>query len=515
MTTTAGPAPADHDSNDTADLAEFGYRQQLHRRLGAFASFAAGFSFVSILTTVFQLFAFGFSFGGPAFFWTWPLVFAGQLTVALVFADLAARYPLSGCIYQWSRRLAGGVAGWSAGWLMLVGEVISVAAAAIALQVVLPSVWEGFQLLPGDAALTTTSGAGNAVLVGALLIAVTTAVNAVGVRAMAAVNSVGVVCELVGVVLLVVLLFVNAERGPGVVARTGGAGGGSGYVWAFLASALMAAYVMYGFDSAAELSEETKEPRRTAPRAIVRALVASGIGGALFLLAALMAAPSVTDGRLGAEGLPYVVTGALGTGLGKALLVDVAIAVVVCTLAIQTAASRLLFSMARDGVLPGSARLARVSPRTGAPVLPTVVIGVLAIGLLLVNVGNAQIFTAITGAAIAVVYLAYLMVTVPSLVARLRGRLADAPGGSFALGRAGVVVNLLAVGYGLAMAINIGWPRAAVYDPDGGDPLLRWFPVLVLAAAALAGAAVLLARRARPRATAAMGASAVPVGEGT
>src|SRR5438093_127889 len=94
------------DVRDAQDLAGFGYPQQLRRSLGSYASFAAGFSFVSILTTVFQLFFFGFSFGGAAFFWTWPIVFAGQLLVALCFCELAARYPISGCIYQWSRRLS-------------------------------------------------------------------------------------------------------------------------------------------------------------------------------------------------------------------------------------------------------------------------------------------------------------------------------------------------------------------------------------------------------------------------
>ena len=100
------------DTSDTADLAAFGYKQELHRRLGSYASFAAGFSFVSILTTVFELFGLGFSFGGAAFFWTWPLVFGGQLLVAFVFAELASRYPISGCIYQWSRRLSNATVGW-------------------------------------------------------------------------------------------------------------------------------------------------------------------------------------------------------------------------------------------------------------------------------------------------------------------------------------------------------------------------------------------------------------------
>ena len=104
---------------DAEDLRRIGYHQELHRRLGWFSSFAAGFSFVSILTTVFQLFALGYSFGGPAFFWTWPL---------------------AGCIYQWSRRLAGEIVGWFAGWAMLIGYIVSVAAIGIALQAVLPAV---------------------------------------------------------------------------------------------------------------------------------------------------------------------------------------------------------------------------------------------------------------------------------------------------------------------------------------------------------------------------------------
>src|SRR4051812_43128181 len=132
---------------DSRDLAHFGYRQELHRSIGGYASFAAGFSFVSILTTVFQLFAFGFSFGGPGFFWTWPIVFVGQFLVALNFSELAARYPISGCIYQWSRRLSTPTIGWFAGWTMILAQTVTVAAAAIALQVVLPSVWSGFQLV--------------------------------------------------------------------------------------------------------------------------------------------------------------------------------------------------------------------------------------------------------------------------------------------------------------------------------------------------------------------------------
>src|ERR1700712_2285816 len=103
------------------DLGEFGYSQELHRGVGHFTSFAAGFSFVSILTTVFQLFGLGFSFGGAGFFWTWPAVSPGRRPLALCFADPAARYPISGSIFQWASRLAVTDFGWFVGWIMVIG----------------------------------------------------------------------------------------------------------------------------------------------------------------------------------------------------------------------------------------------------------------------------------------------------------------------------------------------------------------------------------------------------------
>jgi urea carboxylase system permease len=479
---------SNHDgvvARDAQDLAGFGYPQQLHRKLGSYASFAAGFSFVSILTTVFQLFFFGFSFGGAAFFWTWPIVFAGQLMVAFCFMELAAKYPISGCIYQWSRRLSTPTVGWFAGWTMLIAQIVTVSAAAIALQVVLPTLWSGFQLVGDDPSLASSDGATNAVLVGVILITLTTIINAIGVSLMSRINTIGVTCELVGVVALVLLLFTHAERGPSAVLHQTGAAPGS-YFSAFIISSLMAAYVMVGFDSAGELAEETKDPRRTAPRAILRALTASGVGGALLLLAGILAAPSLTDGELAAGGLPYVLTSSLGDTVGKVFLADVTIAICVCTLAIQTAATRMMFSMSRDRVLPGHGALGRVSAVTGTPVLPAVVVGVLAAAILLVNVGEASLFTALTSVCIVMLYGAYLMVTVPMLAQRLRGAWAPQPG-HFSLGAWGLPVNLLAVGYGALQMVNLAWPRAAVYDPAGGHWYLQYFSLLFVGGSLLVG----------------------------
>ncbi|MGH3913299.1 MAG: amino acid permease [Pseudonocardiaceae bacterium] len=476
--------------SDAEDLQSIGYRQELHRRLGRFSSFAAGFSFVSILTTVFQLFALGYTFGGPAFFWTWPLVFGGQLCVALVFAELASSWPLAGCIYQWSRRLAGETVGWFAGWAMLIGYVVSVAAIGIALQAVLPAVWSGFQVVGDDPSITSASGAANGILLGSVLIVIATVISAVGVRLMAMIMGIGVTIEIIGVVLLLILLFGNAERGPAVVTETLEVSGNSPYVFAFLASTLMAAYVMYGFDSAAELSEETGEPRRVVPSAILRALLVSFVGGGLMIVAALMAAPALTDGQLSTGGIAYVITSQLDSSLGRMLLVVVAIAIMSACLAIQNSASRVMFSMARDGRLPGARRLAKVSPRTGTPILTGIAVSALAIGVLLINLGNAAAFAAITSTSVVIVYLAYLLVTVPALRARLRGGLPPRQEGGFALGRWGLPVNILAVVYGVAMMVNIAWPRQEVYDPAGTSWVLQYLALLFVAALVVVGFAV-------------------------
>ncbi|MFI6430635.1 amino acid permease [Rhodococcus oryzae] len=488
MTTVASQSQ-DHD-----DLAEFGYEQQLHRSLGKFASFAAGFSFVSILTTIFQLFGLGFSFAGPAFFWTWPCVFIGQFMVALCFAELAARYPISGAIYQWSRRMGGELVGWFAGWFMILAQIVTASAAAIALQVVLPTVWSGFQIVGEDSALTSPSGAANAVLLGSVLLVLTTTINCIGVNWMSRINNIGVTCEIIGVIAVVGMFFTHAQRGPDVVFDTGEAGTQPGYIWAWIVSGLMAAYVMVGFGSAGELAEETRNPRRVAPRTIRLALSVSAIGGGLMIVGALMAAPSLTDGRLATEGLPYVLTSILSSPWGTLLLIDVAIAVFVCTLAIQTAASRLMFSMARDGRLPASSVLSRVNPRTGTPIAPSVLIGLLCVAVLAVNVGNSAIFTTLSSVCIVLIYLAYLMVTVPLLVRRLSGwptggPQVDAEGRPlFSLGKFGIPVNIAAVLYGALMVVNLSWPRAEIFNPTGEFPLLQWAAPLTVAAVVLIGA---------------------------
>ena len=457
------------DSGRTdSGMEHFGYRQSLDRGIGKFGSFAAGVSYISILTGTFQLFYFGYGTAGPAYLWSWPMVLLGQLAVALCFMELAAKYPVAGSVYNWSKQLGSRGLAWSAGWLMLTASVVSLSAVVLALQLNLPRLWSGFQII-GDGK-GTYDFAANAVILGTALILFTTVVNALGVRLMAAINSAGVFVELIAACLIAIILAIHVKRGPAVFFSTNGygVGTGGGFLGAFLIASLASGYVMYGFDTASSLGEETVDPRRTAPSAILRAVLASFVIGGAILVFAVMSAPDLKDPQIGSSsgGLQYIVEQVMWGPLGKLFLVCIVIAVTVCSLAVHTAAIRLAFAMARDNALPFAERLAHVNPETQTPIVPAVVIGVIAALILAINIGQPKIFTVLTSIAVIMIYLAYLMVTGPLLIKRLRGQWppADlASGRYFCMGRWGLTVNLAAVLWGGGMALNLAWPREAVY----------------------------------------------------
>src|SRR5580658_506681 len=278
-------------------MEHFGYKQSLDRGIGAFGSFAAGVSYISILTGTFQLFYFGFGTAGPAYLWSWPLVLVGQLAVALCFMELAAKYPICGSVYNWSKLLGSRIVSWSSGWLMLTASIVTLSAVVLALQLNLPRLWSGFQII-GDGS-GTYDFATNAVILGTVLILFTTVVNALGVRLMARINSAGVFIELIAACLIAIFLALNIKRGSEVFFSTAGYGAGKsgGFLGAFLVASLASGYVMYGFDTASSLGEETLEPRRTAPRAILRAILASFVIGGAILVSAGQDLPGLHRGR--------------------------------------------------------------------------------------------------------------------------------------------------------------------------------------------------------------------------
>jgi urea carboxylase system permease len=353
-----------------------------------------------------------------------------------------------------------------------VGAIVTLAAVAVAYQVVAPQIWSGFQIIGGAADIglvSTPDGAKNALLLAVGLVIFTTVINMVGVKTMARINNFGVAAELVGVTLLIILLAVHIRRSPAVIFDTFGTGAGHtwGYFGAFLVAGLMSAYVMYGFDTAGSLAEETLDPRKNAPPAILRALAAAGIAGLLVILFGLMSVPNIHAKELGTSGLPYLVKATFGSTIGNLFLIDSLIAITVCSLAVHAGGIRMIFTMGRDGRLPFASAIARVHGKSKTPLVPSIVIGVITILLLVLNVGNQRAFFVLTSVAIIMFYIAYLCVTGPLLIARLRGKWPTPEHGKyFNMGRWGIVVNVLAVVFQVGVMINLAWPRPAVYGND-------------------------------------------------
>ena len=450
MSTTEA-SPAGHE-RDAADLAGFGYKQELKRSLGVFSSFAVAFSYISPSTGIFTLFALGLTTLGGVFIWTWPVVALGQFIVALNFAEVSSHYPVAGSVFQWTKFLANRTYSWFTGWIYLFAGMLTVTAVVATLPLALIPALNGLGWTSLNALSLHTQE-----VVALITLAVITVLNIYGVRLVALINNTGVLFEILGMfVFAIVLLAFHNHQGVHVVVNSGGFKVGTS---SFLAAMFMSLFVIYGFDTASTLAEETKDPRRAAPKAVLSSVVGAFVIGGVFLLAVLMAIPNLHAAITANKGLGVgpgtIISENFSSAFSTLYLFVVSAAIFVCCLSIMAATIRLGFGMSRDNQLPVSGPLARVAPRLHTPVWMCVVVAVLAAVPFLKYSGAGTIAIAATG----MIYLSYFLGNLVIMRARLRGwPKVRAP---FRLGRWGLAVNTIALLYGGAMLVNFAWPRAA------------------------------------------------------
>ena len=481
------------EQRDEELLQKLGYKQELKRTLGFLSNFAVAFSYISVSTGTFSLFYLGILAGGPAFFWTWPIVAIGQFIVALNFAELSSHFPIAGSIYQWSKRLSGHTLGWFTGWFYFFAGILTITAVAFTIPIPLLAIFPGIP--------ATILGMNSAVFIALLSIVIGTIINVAGVRLVSIINNLGVAAEIIGMFgfALVLLIFFNHQsfsflfQGSPVSAQSLGKslgvtgewtpGFGDSYFGYFAAAMFMSLFVIYGFDTAGTLGEETRDPQRNAPRGVLWAVGLSMIAGLLFLGGTILSIKNlnnienIASGANYTQALPAIIQDALGTTWGDIYLFVVLIAVCVCTLAIQSATSRLMFSMGRDGRLPFGKVWGSVNPTFHTPLWAGVAVAVLSALPFLYSQGIGVLVTGATG----MIYLSYFLNNIASLRARFRGwpRVA-AP---FSLGRWGMLVNILALIYGGLMLINFLWfggLRNVYTNPPMGSAFTSWANVPIL-----------------------------------
>lgn len=450
----------------------------LKREFTLWSSFAFAFAFISPIVALYGIFGLAIAAAGPAFWWGFPVVLAGQLLVALIFATLVSRWPIEGSVYQWSARLIGKGYGWFAGWAYMWTLVIAMATVALGAAGFLLGALgvEG----PSDTALAWTA-------LGILLAG--TAVNLAGRGVLKTFMFGSIIAEVLGSLGLGIWLLLfhrehsldilfNGPDGAAVDATYFALGG------PFLLGMAFIGFSFVGFESAGSIAEEVKDPRRNLPKAILVSLVFIAAVVMFSSLSIILAIPDmgqIASGNIG-DTISYVLVTQLGPQIAVPIQALFTVGFVASFLALQTSSSRIIWSFARDGALPGSrilSRLTRGQRQPAGALLVTTVVGAL---LVLLSTSAKDLYTLMVNFTAGGFYVAFLFPLIGFLIVRLRRRWVTGP---FTLRGATLPVALLAVAWCLFEVLNIAWPRP-VYD----NPMLNWSVWIGLAGIGAIGAAV-------------------------
>lgn len=460
-------------------------KSALKREFSLSSAFAFAFAFISPIVALYGIFGLALSTAGPSFWWAFPLVFCGQLLVALVFAMLVSRWPLEGSIYQWSSRLLGSNLGWLAGWAYLWTLVIAMATVALGAA--------GF--VADIVGLPAADGA-TKVWIAFGILAAGTVLNLLGRGYLKVFMMASIMAEVVGSLGLGTWLLLFHRHQSLDVLTTGGAltGDPTSYLTfggPFLVAVAFVGWSFVGFESAGAIAEEVKEPRRDLPKAIIFSLVFIALVVMYSALAIILAIPDMAAIMKPGAGDPVLstLTSQLGAQVAKPVALLFVIGFLASFLALQTSASRVIWAYARDGALPASKHLARLSPVQRIPTFALIVTLVIGSAIFLVSNYAANAYMLLVNFTTGGFYVAFLFPLVGALVAQWRGRF---PAGQFSLGALTTPVTLVATLWAALQFINIAWPRA-VYP----EAYLNWSVWIVICILGATGAIILASVRGR------------------
>jgi amino acid transporter len=488
----------DHDR-----LSALGYRPELSRVLSLFDNFAVAFSYLSPVVGIYSIFVIGAGAGGPRYIWTIPIVVAFMTLVALVFGELASEYPLSGALYQYGKFNIGPRFGWFVGWIYgfaLLATVASVDSGIVSYVTDLMNIWFKTHLNPANHVTIFA--------VVAVVIILSAIMNSIGAKILGRVARYGVYVETIGTFGVFIALAIKGfHHNLNYLVTTQGVQfqktnpfgvnfGGHWLTGAALVAILANVYIFYGFESAGDVAEETKDPGRQVPRAMRNAILYGGVASFVLVLGLLLAIPKTGFTQVISGGIP-VILATLPSWLQDFFLVMVIIAFFSCGTAVMGAGSRVTFALARDNAIPGSRVLKQVTARHHTPrnaIMVATIIPFLFLLLVLVNPSkpvhvlwfyypaNVNALFALVSFATSGIYLSFFLTVLGSFVAKRRGW---KPSGEFTLGRWSTPVTVAGGLYLLLMLINIVWPsslssgRGALFN-YGWITLLVMFVIVVI-----------------------------------
>lgn len=443
----SGDALPHGEDDDAAQLAALGFQSEFKRDMSLWANFSLGFTYLSPVVGIYTVFAIAIAAAGPPMIWSLLIAGVGQLLVALVFSEVVAQFPVAGGVYPWARRLWGRKWAWMTGWVYLFALLATIAGVA-------------YGAGPFVAAVLGFTPSVHATIWCALaILAVATTINLTGTKILSYFAIFGFTAELIGALVVGVWLLISQRHhGLGVLFHSFGAEGNHSFLYAFLAASLIGVYQYYGFEACGDVAEEVKNPGVQIPKSMRRTIY---IGGAAATFVCLSLILSVVDfgaviSGADADPISTILANAFGTVGSKVVLSVVLISFVSCALSLQAAASRLIYSYGRDGMIVGASLWSRFDHKRHVPPYALLAAVVIPAALIIGSIVSTDALTKLISFGSVGIYIAFQMVVLAALRARIKGWTAT---GKYRLQQWAWPVNIGALIYGVAAIVNISWPR--------------------------------------------------------
>ena len=325
------------------------------------------------------------------------------------------------------------------------------------------------------------AGTGSTITCALIMLAIALALNMLGTRVLAMAAMIGFTAELLGALAVGGwLLLTERHQNLSVLFDTQGVAGEGSYLAAFFAAAIIGVYQYYGFEACGDVAEEVPDPTREIPKAMRMTIYIGGAASILVCLSLLLAVKDFGAIISGEDADPVltILNDTFGVAGTKVVLVIVMVSFLSCTLSLMAAASRLMYSYARDDMIFGSHLLRHFDKVRHVPPYAMIVAATVPAVIVLGSVFSAKALTQIVSFAILGIYLGFQMVVFAALRARLKGWV---PSGPFTLGRWGLPITIAALTYGVLTMINVAWPRT----PD-----VPWYDNWVVVLSAVVGIGV-------------------------
>jgi amino acid transporter len=358
-------------SEDVKVLHSMGYAQELERRLSRFSNFAVSFSIICILSGGINSLAQATSgAGGIGVGVGWLVGCFVSLVFAVAMSQISSAYPTAGGLYHWGSILGNRGTGWVTAWLNLLGLITVLGAINV-------GTWTFFMGAFGPA-LGIEGTLTDQMIFLVIITGGQALINHLGIKLTARLTDFSGYLIFFGAILIAVVCLASAESWD--VSRlftfhnySGEAGGNVwpsvSNAWVFALGLLLPIYTITGYDASAHTSEETIKAASSVPRAMVMSVVWSALFGYLFLASFVLMIPNMDEAaKQGWNVFFWAFDQRVNPVVKEIVYLVVFVAQLLCGLATVTSASRMIFAFARDGGLPASKALSKVSPTYRTPV---------------------------------------------------------------------------------------------------------------------------------------------------